>query len=224
MNQWEISVGGATQCNDAQIENCTILLHHKQSLSLKLSKITNSHWKRPQISVSVNDLFECMMKITSMSSPTRHTELSLWTAAALGFSDTQRLLSKGHNSDKNKDWAQNYSWPARPIRPALITSKTPCQNTSDITGHVSLIHTHKIIQFISLSVCVITGLERMEWEETRRKMNRQITERKNNRHGKMERKCFLSQGMKPKPSCINVQPYKGVEAILNLISMIMNIN
>lgn len=140
-----------------------------------------------------------------ISSPTQHTELSLWMAAARGFSDTQRLLSKSHNRNKNKAWAQNYSWDARPV-----TSKTPCQNPSDSTAHVPLIYTHN--PSLSVSLCEHgTGTEGKGGEIMQR-------------HGKMDRMGFLSHGMKPKPSRVNVQSSRGAEIITNLISIVVNIH
>ncbi len=166
LNQWDLIVGGAFRCDTAQIKNCSILLHHKRLLSLKWPEITNSlktqdFWflSRYKWLWVWTSFWKAWWKSALwISSPTRHTELSLWTAAARGFSNTQRLLSKSHNRNKNKAWAQNYSWPARPIRPAHNIQNTLSGPIRLHSTRPSDLHTQSISP-------VITGLERREREE-----------------------------------------------------------
>lgn len=136
-----------------------------------------------------------------ISSPTRHTELSLWTAAARGFSNThkdycQRATTETRTKPEPRTTADPHG---RPVRPAHNI-----QNT--LSGPIRLHST----QSISLADHG-TGMEGKGGEITQR-------------HGKMDRMGFLFHGMKPKPSRVNVQPSRGAETITNLISMVMNIN
>lgn len=136
------------------------LLNFVASQAIAVTLVAWNH----QLSLITNDFwfvshYKCLWVWTSfwkawwksalwISSPTQHTELSLWMAAARGFSDTQRLLSKSHNRNKNKAWAQNYSWPARPIRPAHNIQNTLSEPTRLHSTRPSDLHT----QFISLSL------------------------------------------------------------------------
>ncbi len=98
------------ETNEIWLWYCTNIKLLNFVASQAIAEITNSFENRrllgfflTTVSVSVNGLWKAWWnQFCESPPPTRHTELSLWTAAARGFSNTQRLLSKSHNRNKNK--------------------------------------------------------------------------------------------------------------------------